>query len=530
LFAVYLPALLAAAVAASYFYRLAVTGSSNFDDAYMFVRYADNLQRGDGYAWNPGEGATFGCTSIAYTFLVAALRRLLPGVAAGKLLLWTSGLLGLAAFGLLVLAVRAAVSHKVLRSPLWLSLVLGALLLAQSAYAYHAATGMDTMLSLAGNCLLVLVLFTRARKGDRAGLALAALCGYLVFLIRPDNGFYGLLFPALLLGFGFKLGWRRAAFFAAAFLALLALDTWLKILVFGDPLPLSFYAKHALLAAGYAGEWNPVTYLCELVTYLSPFLLLIALTVKRPVLPILAAFAIPLALTLAYYFTVMQVMGFEFRFSFPSLPFVVVPAAICLDRFLAAPEDWTARRRAMGRRALVILPLACLFWISREPSARAYARHVLRPQPRAAAHLPTAAEAPRMEWWNGIRAMADFGAKLPQGTLLAASEHGLVAARNPHLRILDLVGLHDPEIAHHGLRGDYLKRRAPDLIWLPHPDYVGLRRQIFDSATFREDYVFLPAAFSYGLAVRRDRTDLLRMVRAELADLYRRWGPPPEEP
>ena len=519
-------------MAAAYLYRLAVTGSSNFDDAYMFVRYADNLLRGDGYAWNPGEGSTFGCTSIAYTFLVAALRRLLPGVPAGKLLLWTSGLLGLAAFGLLILAVRAAVSHKVLRSPLWLSLVLGALLLSQSAYAYHAATGMDTMLSLAGNSLLVLVLFTRARDGSPLGLALAALCGYLVFLIRPDNGFYGLLFPVLLLGFGFRLGWRRVSIFFLAFLALLALDTWLKIRVFGDPLPLSFYAKHALLAAGYAGEWNPVTYLCEFAIYLSPFLLLIAWTVKRPAGAILAAFAIPLALTLGYYFTVMQVMGFNFRFSFPSLPFVVVPAAICLDRFLASPEDRPLRLAGVKRRAWLILPLACLFWISWRPAAQAYSVHVLRPRSHVAApvHLPTAAEAPRLEWWSGIRAMADFGAKLPQGTLLAASEHGLVAARNPHLRILDLVGLHDPVIAHQGLHGEYLERRAPDLIWLPHPDYVGLRQEIFDSATFQQNYVYLPSAFSYGLAVRRDRTDLLRIVRAELADLYRRWGPPPEEP
>jgi hypothetical protein len=499
----------------------------------MFVRYADNLLRGDGYAWNPGEGATFGCTSIPYTFLVAALRRLLPGVPAGKLLLWTSGLVGLAAFFLLALAVRAAVSHKALRSLPWLGLVLATLLLGQDVYSYHAATGMDTMLSLAGNALLVLVLFTVARDGSRLGLGVAALCGYLVFLIRPDNGIYGLLFPLLLLGYGFRLGWRRTSAFALAFLALLALDTWLKIRVFGDPLPLSFYAKHHLLASGYGGQWNPVVFLCEFLVAVSPFLLLAALTVRRPAGAIVTAFAIPLALTLGYYFTVMQVMGLNFRFSFPSLPFVIVPAAICLDRFLASGDGWTSRLASVGRRTLVILPLALLFWISRGPLSQAYYDHVLRRGSAAspAVHPPTTGEAPRrLEWWNGIRKMADFCARLPAGTLLAASEHGWVAARNPHLRILDLVGLHDPFIAHHGFQNEYLERRAPDLIWLPYLDYVALRRQILASRTFRERYVYLPSAINYGLAVRRDRTDLLALVRSEPAISARHWGPPPDEP
>jgi hypothetical protein len=516
---VYLPALAAAAMVVQYLLRVGAAGTAYFDDSYMFVRYADNLLSGHGYAWNPGEGQTFGCTSIPYVFLIAVFRRLLPGVPAGRLLLWTAGLLGLAAFFLLVLAVRAAVSHPRLRSLPWLCCVLGILLLGPGVYVTHGSTGMDTMLSLAGNALLVLVLFAFARGGSVLGIGLAAACGYLAFLIRPDNGVYGLLLPLLLLGCGFRVGFRRTAAFAVAFLALLALDTWLKARAFGDPLPLTFYVKHAFLSTGYVGlsRWNPVVYLCRFVTYLSPFLLLAAYTVTRRALAIVAAFALPLALTLGYYFTVVQVSGILSRFSFPSLPFVVVPAAICLDRFLASGGAWPSRLAGAARRSLLILPLACLFWMERAPLSRAYADRFLRPRAELSAVTPPAAEVfPRLEWWDGIEALSAVCARLPEGTLVAASEHGFLAAQNPHLRILDLVGLHDPLIAHRGFHADYLERKAPVLIWLPHWDYVSLRREILGSAFFRREYVYLPTALSYGLAVRRDRTDVLDLVRTEL--------------
>src|SRR5438105_14248162 len=45
----------------------------HFDDAYMFMRYADNIINHHVYGWNPGEKA-FGCTSIVYTFFIALIK------------------------------------------------------------------------------------------------------------------------------------------------------------------------------------------------------------------------------------------------------------------------------------------------------------------------------------------------------------------------------------------------------------------------------------------------------------------------
>lgn len=47
-----------------------------FDDAYMFVRYADHLLQGFGHSWNIGEIAIYGSTSIFYVLQVAVIRAL----------------------------------------------------------------------------------------------------------------------------------------------------------------------------------------------------------------------------------------------------------------------------------------------------------------------------------------------------------------------------------------------------------------------------------------------------------------------
>ena len=61
-----------------YAYRMLAAESTRVDDAYMFLRYADNILAGNGFAWNPDGPRTYGCTSIAHAFLVAGARALFP--------------------------------------------------------------------------------------------------------------------------------------------------------------------------------------------------------------------------------------------------------------------------------------------------------------------------------------------------------------------------------------------------------------------------------------------------------------------
>src|SRR3954470_8582564 len=47
---------------------------TDFDDAYMFLRYANNWLAGCGMAWNCGEQAVYGATSLPHVWLVALVR------------------------------------------------------------------------------------------------------------------------------------------------------------------------------------------------------------------------------------------------------------------------------------------------------------------------------------------------------------------------------------------------------------------------------------------------------------------------
>ena len=74
----------------------------------------------------------------------------------------------------------------------------------------------------------------------------------------------------------------------------------------------------------------------------------------------------------------------------------------------------------------------------------------------------------------------------------------------PDAVIIDVLGLHDRDFALHGFRAAELWRRAPEVIWMPHPDHTQMIRDILDSPRFWLDYDFYPDAFTYGVALRRD--------------------------
>src|SRR5436309_1282910 len=65
-----------------------------FDDAYMYIRYANNILKGYGYSWNPDGHATYGCTDIVFTFMVALLRRCFPYLSDERTLLLCSSVSG----------------------------------------------------------------------------------------------------------------------------------------------------------------------------------------------------------------------------------------------------------------------------------------------------------------------------------------------------------------------------------------------------------------------------------------------------
>lgn len=489
---------------------------TTFDDAYMFVRYAHHLLSGDGVAWNAGAGPLYGLTSLPYVFVVAAGLATVPlddGLVL-PLLSW-----GLAGLGLAVLAVTAIVHtrHRPVIVPL---IALGCLMwLADSiGFAFHTTTGMDTMLAfLATSVLAVSWLWTEHARGAVQAIVLA-LCGYVCYAVRPDTIIYAAALPAGLLLFGSPVPRWRDAFIAGGVLAgLIGLDTAVKLAVFGDWVPLSYYAKQSGFYDGYLGawRWNQLDSITTTLAAAVPCLAVLVCGVNRDRLRMTLIYLVPVVLTFAYFSRIMQIMGHFGRYYLPSVPVIFVASLLAL-RDLRLPQSLPIRplavRVAVAAAIWLIIPYLSNQAIRAE-------RQAYRADLAERGGRPTALG--EMDYWMVVALTGAMLKGLPPGTVVAASEVGFIGAEAPHVDIIDLVGLHDADIAHHGFHADRVLARRPDLIWLPHYDYVRIIHDLETDDEFRREYAYCPGFLEFGIAVRNDSPHA-DQIKASLAELSRK--------
>lgn len=505
-----LPAVALAATALagwSFARRIADAPPTTFDDAYMYARYAKQLLAGHGVAWNPDGVQTYGATNLVWMFVVAALRGA-TSWADATLLRAGSVFFALASLALLVAtACRFSRSGPLTRSPwLWLG-VLAPALLASEPFVYHALTGMGTMLSLFVNCVLIFATLRMVERRTPGSVAPVVLAAWLAYLTRPDNGIYAVVFPsaaAFLLVPAGERG-RLVRTFLIGIVGVLAVDAAVKQAVFGTPVPLPSYAKmHGHFnALAHTDQWNPMGYLLEFTRMALPFLAVLILCAGQRSRALLAVFLLPAAATLAYYFGVTQIMGYRARFSFPSVAYVVVAAALALDGALLERGAAAALVAAgTGARLVVAVALIGLLPAADRVLPGWYARRFMNvlPTPRVEGPLPLA----QLTYWQAMESIASIATRAPAGSVFALSEYGYPGAAAPEVTILDPLGLHDAEVARHGFSSERLLAGEPDLIWFPHPDYVGMRANLLADETLWAEYDVWPAAFRFGVALRRE--------------------------
>ncbi|MBK7317115.1 hypothetical protein [Candidatus Villigracilis affinis] len=492
-----------------------LAGPTKFDDAYMFIRYADNFLNGHGVAWNPDGVQTYGATSILYLALVVVARTVFQSMSSGGLLTLLSAGLGLLAILMIAYTCSWYAESKLLKNSfLWVAVILTAFFVIAPVYLFHMASGMDTTLSLLCNTLLIFATLGWVYNGGKYKLflALTVSAGYLAFLARPDNLLYVFFFPllAILLLAGDDKKQRIIHFFGWLF-AILTFDTLIKFAIFRDPLPLPFYAKSSGYYEGYmgTGTWNPIEYLFEFGTFALPFLVVIIFSFTTKTAKLFAAFTAPVILTFAYYFTVIQIMGFEARYYFPAAPYLIVASFLMLDRQLASYSSEESPSNKLIRLAVILLFVSLLSKSTLKMIAGNTYKNMLvssatRYSPSTQYITPAAKELPERGTWPMVLAVAKISKSLPQGTTFAQSEYGFVGAEAPNIQIIDIVGLHDPYFAHNGFSVDEFLKRKPDLIWFPHYDYTKIITEIIDSQEFWEQYDYYPGAFDFGLAIRKD--------------------------
>jgi hypothetical protein len=486
--------------------RLALFKEPVLDDAFMFSRYAKHFRAGLGLAWNPDGVQTYGVTSLLHFGVVTLFQSLLP-FSDEVLLASSSAVMGLTALGVVALTCSRIwpldITHRGL---FWLAIVTS-VFLGNSIFVYHAGTGMDTMLAVACNAVVVLATIVHDEHRRARSLFWLLAAAYIATLARPDSIVYVALFPPLYLWCRGRKPVRAIITYLAALAMILGADAVAKWVLLGDILPLSFFAKQSGFYEGYLDQWNPVVYGFEFIGLVAVSLAIIALTVTRRTAPLALAFGVPVLIACAYYFQAVQIMGYHARFYMPAFPFVVVGSVVVLRDFVGNTGLSSERKWRMAVvRGLAVLAIASGLDIAGNVLGRAWWRY----------HRPVASVTARAlsEHWSeylppisrqaNIAAMTRFAMAAPAGTSLAASEYGIVGSSAPHVTIIDPIGLNDPEFAHHGFKASTLMRHHPDVIWLPHRFYTRMVTEILDNDELWRDYLVYPDAFNSGLAIRKD--------------------------
>jgi hypothetical protein len=521
-----------AVVAGLTFDRLRALGlapATDFDDAFMYLRYAEHLLAGHGLVWNVGEPPVFGVTSVLHLAMVTLVRWLAPRLGAASVLQVASGA---AAFGFL--AATIGIPTSLARQPRWRgngllwAAILLPLLAYTDAFVFHAETGMDTMLSALANAMVAFAAVWLSRAPTPKALGLTLVLALVAVLARPDNLLCALLCPTLALLVA-RPRWRWAGAYLAGISTTIGLLVLAACLRLGTPVPLSFFAKQPHYYGGFAGEfaWNPYLFLKVFGRSVWPFVAAVALFADREGWRRALALLLPALGTMLALARFNQIMGHMGRFDYPFLPYFVAAGTLEFDAWLGRVRTTGGPARATLLRRAVLVALALVAVnLSLSSAAEIYASRA----PTAEEELPRSYRVaatralPELDSWQSGFALAEMAAAAPPGTVFAMSEHGLPGALAPTVTIIDVLGLHDPGFARHGFRAAELFRRAPDVIWMPHPDHVQMVRDMLASDELWRSYAFYPDAFFYGIAVRRDGPNAHDLART-LEDTWARAYP-----
>ena len=497
----------------------------SFDDAYMFYRYAANIAHGLGISWNPDGLPTYGMTSQLWAFLVLPFTA--SSLTPGHALQLASWLAGCAALVTMTLAVTRHARSPWLQSWPAAFAVVALPLVGNPIFAYHLTTGMDTMVTVWANAAVVFGILEYVARPSMGVALRVGILSFVAVLARPDAGLCAVGAPCLAwLTLGGERRWRDLLGLCVLPAALVGGELLLCQWYFHVPLPLGFYAKSVHSYAGFLSQENAVHYAYMAALCAVPFVGVLGATFARKQAPLVLALLLPVVATIAYLLTVRQVMGFVGRYYIPLLPFVVIPALLSLDAALV--DRVRPARRVVFGVFVAALAYLCIRPVEAGWERQYVARVVPAPIPVPTPPVRASAELPDFGGgWNPINpAIARMVASLPPGITVAASEVGYLGCLAPRANIIDLVGLNDTRIGVHGFSMDDLLARAPDLIWLPHTAYTGLRAQMLGDPRLFARYVVINDVFYYGVAIRRDspmREAIESALRTTWNELYPSW-------
>jgi hypothetical protein len=504
--------LAAAVVLGGYLYHVSAHWVQINDDAFITLRYSRMLAEGHGPYFNPAEHVE-GYLNFLFMLQMALAIALFgaddaPFVA--KLLNVDGGLAAI--LGAWLLCARWLLQIEGVRSVAYLlAWLAGGLVALNAAFAVNSTTGLETTqfsaLILIGLCVLQFETEQRRWWGSAILFALATLS-------RPE----GVLIFALVWAARWAVGERRDAgsrrllVDAAVVVGALAAHLCFRWVAYGEWLPNVFYAK----LGGFVGAGTEIDYIRRFVVmYLGVPVALLALvpafltpaSLRRFVMPSLFALVSGLILVLAN--GPDRMLGSRLM-----APFVPVWAALA-GLGLALIADRVVRAR-VATAVVASVALIGWCWYSQQPIRRELAAIV---RTKAIGYV------------RGHLALADWlRANAKDGETVALMDIGLVGFNCPNLRILDITGLTNAEIAH--APGGFLSKVVnPHVILDRKPEYIVVVNQ-----ALREWQGLSPDG---QVQTRFDRSKLRRFTPIEQAlvddphfaeNYYQTHEPRPDEP
>jgi len=169
------------------------------DDAYMFVRYADNILNSGEPSFNSGHETTYGLTSPLFLALVLPLRVLFAHNPV-LTMLFASSLSAILFLSLLLHLLNVTLHReKTLIKNCIILLMLVSILGDAVNFSVHFASGMDTMLALAFLTAYILVTIQYQETPTRFRVFITGLLGGLAFSVRPDLLIFSFALPLVVL-------------------------------------------------------------------------------------------------------------------------------------------------------------------------------------------------------------------------------------------------------------------------------------------------------------------------------------------
>jgi hypothetical protein len=420
--------------------------SFTVDDAYITLRYGQNLALGFGPTFNrdgqPIEG---------YTTFLWMMVSTLPHLIGWNAVIFVKALgvvLTLATLVLVAAAVAILTAHEhwsVRRLAVATAI---AFLASSPAIAVHAVSGMETALAMA----LMTALFLSSIGMQDANIAqgrivVTSVLALLLGLTRPEGNLFSLVLIAVIIARQAPRNRRRLVASVLLFYGLPGATYYLwRFAYYGHAFPLPFYIK-VQSPLDFPGWTDVYAYLRAVLLPLAPLALVGAWRRRTAVLPGFVGAIV----YVGFFIASEPIMGYEWRFPIPTLPLFVILASVGLGKI----AWWTSSHLPdhLPGSTLVAIAAAGIVagyflikapWIVRERSlyaqglARAHETlgRRLKQVDRAEAHTLSISDAGAVPYLSTWRTIDTFGLNYPTIALSRRHDPQTVMAEDPDVVVV----------------------------------------------------------------------------------------------